>query len=867
MKKFNKAVALALATVLCVASLSACGDKKTSVSSTSTPASASSTETSTSSVEEKQVEVEKFEGSFIWKDTVSTLATNWNPHTYQTSDDAYPIDEVETVSSLYRLIFNDANHPIDGKEPFTGYVIVPEMAAADPVDVTAKVRTEHPEFGLSDTAEKVAWAIQLRDDLCFDDGTKITADTFVESFKRLMDPKLLNYRAVDYYEGNYAIVNAANYYFQGTTSYSDNGKNNKYAITDLVKGDDGQYAAPNGDKMYIGLGFALEWTGGDTLKDYVDAYGAQYFDVSTWDQLSGLIDENGLVPLTDENYQLFLPVITGNEAWGETEADAFNYFVQAHYYEDNYDFANVGLFKSGDNEITYVLNNSFDGFYLKIYALSNNWLVEPTLYDACLKETETASGTVWSSTYNTNVETSRSYGPYKVSDYQLDKSMHFVQNDKWFGWNDGNHIYVDPTDGKTYPMYQSTEVDTQVVAEAATRKQMFLAGEIMGYGLQAEDFDQYRNSEFAHATPAETIYFIILNGYEKVINEREAADDFDTATTDIQTALLNTFRRAIAVTFDRDLFCATVSPARVAGFGLIGNTFIYDPETCAYYRDSDQAMQALCDFYSVDTSKYASLKDAVASITGFDPETAKKLYQEAYTEALGKNYITDADGDGKSDQTVTLTYSISSDSDFMTKMIDYLNEKIAETTVGTGFEGKVQIVKSAPVGNDWSNNIRNGVADVVLAGWSGSAMDPFSTTSVYVNPGQAYDGKWFDATAHNMTVKIDGKDVTLNLKQWSDALQGEIDVNGVKYNFGYGIAPVETRLEILAKFEGEILSTYDYIPMMNNGAMSLLSQQVYFVVEDYNPVLSRGGIRYAKYNYDETEWKDYVASQGGTLNY
>ena len=30
----------------------------------------------------KGPEVETFEGDFTWKDSVSTLATNWNPHTY-----------------------------------------------------------------------------------------------------------------------------------------------------------------------------------------------------------------------------------------------------------------------------------------------------------------------------------------------------------------------------------------------------------------------------------------------------------------------------------------------------------------------------------------------------------------------------------------------------------------------------------------------------------------------------------------------------------------------------------------------------------------------------------------------------------------
>ena len=91
--------------------------------------------------------------------------------------------------------------------------------------------------------------------------------------------------------------------------------------------------------------------------------------------------------------------------------------MEVFEYEAGFPFEKVGLFKSGDNEITYVFNSALDGFYLKAYALSCNWLVEPTLYDSCLKETQTASGSVWSSTYNTSVETSRSYGPYKVSDY------------------------------------------------------------------------------------------------------------------------------------------------------------------------------------------------------------------------------------------------------------------------------------------------------------------------------------------------------------------------------------------------------------------------------------------------------------------
>ena len=56
--------------------------------------------------------------------------------------------------------------------------------------------------------------------------------------------------------------------------------------------------------------------------------------------------------------------------------------------------------------------------------------------------------------------------------------------------------------------------------------------------------------------------------------------------------------------------------------------------------------------------------------------------------------------------------------------------------------------------------------------------------------------------------------------------------------------------------------------MMQNASAALLSQQVYYVVEEYNAIMSRGGIMYMKYNYDEAEWKAFVDSQpDGTLSY
>ena len=858
----KKLLAMLLAVLMVVSCFAACAPSETGESTGSTnPADTGSDYT-----------VETFEGDFIYKDSVSVLASNWNPHTYQSADQAYPLDF--TTSGLYTFMYNDELKPVEGKEAYEGYVIVPDMAASMPVDVTEKVKAEHPEFGIPKSATAgFAYTIDLNDYLQFDNGTKINAQTYVESMKRMLDPKLMNYRAEDVYTGSLVLAGAENYANQGKSTYCDNAS---LSFSNLVKNDDGTYSTANGEPVYVAWDndSGLEWLGGYSLKFYVDYYGDTAFDLTYYNELDAAADENGYIPMTDDAYTWLKQTITGNAEWGETEDDLCNYMVYFFAYPETFDWSNVGLYASGEYQLTIVLEQSLTDFYLYYnIGVLDLCLVDVELYDSLLQENEG----VWTSTYNTSVETSVSFGPYKLSEYQTDKNMHFVRNENWWGYTDGKHVYKDPTDGKYYSMYQTSEIDTQVVPESATNKMMFLKGQLMGYGLQAEDFETYRNSEFVYETPATTIFFLVLNGHMEAIQEREAAADFDGSTTDIETITLESFRRAMAVTYDKDLFCSTISPARSATYAAIGNLYVYDVDTGARYRDTDQAKQILCDVYSVDTSKYASLDDAVASITGYDPETAKTLYQQAYTEALDKGYITDDNNDGISDQTVTITYSLSADSDFMTKTIDYLNAKLAEVLVGTGFEGKVKIIKSAPLGDvDWSEQLKAGQTDVCLCGWQGSALDPYSLTDLYTNPAKAYDAAWFDATTVSLTLNVnvagpdatEMKDVTMTMKEWSDALNGAtVTVGGVEYNFGDGQTDVDTRLAILAGIEGAILRTYNYLPMMQNASMALLSQQVYYVVEEYSPVMGRGGIAYMKYNYNETEWSAYVTEQGGELQY
>ena len=849
----KKTLALLLALAMVVAAFAGCSKKPADPTTPSTD-STKSTEPSTTTP--------AADATYTYKDAVSTLCSNWNPHTYETNDDAYLADYIRT--GLYGFFYNDASHPIEGTEDYTGYVIVPEMAASDPVDVTEQVKAEHPEFNIPESATAgYAYTIDLNPDAKWEDGTPITADDYVESMKRLLDPTLLNYRATDYYSGSLCIAGAEAYAKNGTTTY----ENNTYGLDELTKGEDGQYVNPDGKKMYIAVNVTCKQLDGDLLGEYIEGYGDQYFDTSKWETIANATTDDGVAPLTDETLDALTTTITGNEAWGETDGSTLPDYLVCRTDWAVTDYSTVGCYKTGDLQITLVLAKALSGFNL-FYSLGSNWLVKTDLYDSCISETNG----VKTSNYNTSVETTMSYGPYKLTSYQGDKALSLEKNENWYGYTDGKHTYVDPTDGQTYDMYQTTNIDCQVVGEASTQKMMFLKGELATYGLQSDDFNTYRQSEYNHVVPAETIFFMILNGDMSAIKEREAKPDFDQNTTDLETMTLMPFRKAMAVTFDREMFASTVSPARSGGYGIIGTTYVYDPETGATYRSTDQAKQVLCDFYSVDTSKYASLDDAVASITGYDPEAAKELFTEAYNEAIEAGYITDSDGDGISDQTVTIVYSLSADGEFYTKTLDYLNEKLNEVTEGTPFAGKIMFTKSPAYGNKWSTMMKSGMADTSLAGWTGSKFDPFGLTDLYVNPTRQYDAGWFDASSVDLTltVPVDGKDteLTMNLVQWSDSLNGDtVTVDGKDYCFGEGIADVETRLTILAGIEGKILETYDYLPMLQDAGQQLLTQQMFYVTDEYNAMLGYGGLAYTKYNYTDAEWTAYVAEQGGELKY
>ena len=785
----------------------------------------------------------------------NVIPASWNPHTYETADQSDVFDGFSN-DAFYTMMYNDELHPEEGFDPYKGYVWVPAMAAAFPEDVTADVAAAHPDWVPEGATSGYAWRIALRDDLKWDDGTPIKAQDFVDSIERALRPELLNYRASDVYTGTNTLVNSDKYSMSGQpqfqsfveqgTTYADfiaNGGSIDDVVLDMnsfwaVKSADRRNFAPVTDDTMV-RDYAVE-EGED--EDYVSA---KYL----WDNYVG----------PDGSYG------SQNPAYTDTYCGTTYYPVEA-----GFSFDDVGIYAEDDTTLVMVFKGSLEGYYLNS-AINTVafWLVKPDVYDANLKETPTASGSSWSSTYATSVETSPSYGPYKLADYQMDTMLHYVKNDNWYGWNYDQYYYVDPEDGETYQLYQTTDINFRYVKEVPTSKQMFLAGQLSTCTLQPEDFDQYRNSEYTLYTPGQAVFMLLMNGNLTALSQRENAGDFDKTTTDLQTQALDSFRSATNLSIDRDKMCAEISPANAPGFGLMGTVYVVDADTGELYRDTDQAKQVLCDVYNVDVAEFnGDLDAAVDSITGYDPETAKELYQQAFEEALELGYITDEDGDGKSDQTVTMVYAMSQDSERYSQIIDDLNSYLATATEGTPFEGKFKIVKSPNYGDDWSNRLMDGSADTQLAGWSGAQMDPYSFADTWTNPDAAYWGQYWDATKVTHTITVNGEDITMTLRQWAMALNGEAtEVDGVTYNFGSDQADVDTRVSILASLEGYILRQHFGLPCMADATMAMHSQQFFYVTNEFSTMMGRGGVAYLKYNYSDADWDAYVEDQGGTLQY
>ncbi|MBS6460338.1 MAG: hypothetical protein KH349_00025 [Clostridium sp.] len=754
------------------------------------------------------------------------------------------------MESYFTSAFYEFNYKFDADGKIVPGAYTVEYSAATKLeDVTKKYAGK---YGLAADAEKgQAFAMTLRNDLKWDDGTPIKAADFVYTMMQQLSPKYLFATASNYYSGNYVIHNAQNYVKQGQKGWFDNGNMN-LAYSDLALGADGKYTL-KGNECTIALKKPLVWLQGNTLDSYV-TNAPQYFDTAAYARLLALADANGDVAVTAESLALLTTVITAKAAWGETKENTVGY-MYVNYEYPAMDFSEVGYFV-GDNE--YELVMVIDGTLNPLDAEGNltyeagyyfsNWpLVKKDLWERC----EDQSKTPYANSYCTTQEKSASWGPYKLTNYQDQKTYTVSRNDKWFGY--GLPQYAN--------QYQTDAIVTEKIEEWDTAWLAFQKGNLDGIGMDVKIAADYRTSKRAYFTP-ET-YTFDLNIQSNATSKTDKRNNL----------LLNyaDFRKAISLSLDRDDYCAKNNPSSQAALGLLNSMYYYDVENGKVYRDTIQAKEAILNAYGatknadgswkVGETTYTDIEDALDATTGYNLTLARQLVESAVAQAKKDGKYSDGDE-------IILTYGIETQSANTDRVKNWFQAAFDNMTKGTSIEGKVKIEYFMFSSATWSEQFADGEYDLCFGAWGNAPFNPaYLLCETQISDENRYAVKW-DPTTVEVTVKATPDDkhkdgnYTYNLAQWRLILQGK---DGCPVNFKN--FPMEDQLAALGAVETAILKEYYSIPVFSRYSASLMGYKVDYISYEYNTFMGYGGIRYMTFNYDDTAWAEFVASNNNILNY
>jgi hypothetical protein len=306
---------------------------------------------------------------------------------------------------------------------------------------------------------------------------------------------------------------------------------------------------------------------------------------------------------------------------------------------------------------------------------------------------------------------------------------------------------------------------------------------------------------------------------------------------------------------------------------------ISDPEKGTPYRTTEQAKDIILEFWGISQDKigegkeYATKDDAIASITGYNLEGAKELFNQAYDAAVAAGLYNGTD-------TIEICIGTPNNTHkFYTNGYDFLVNNYTEAVKGTKLEGKLTFTNDSTLGDGFGDALRANTVDMLFGvGWQGSQLNPYGLIGAYTWPQYQYDSAWDTYTAP-MEFVIDGETYVASVGAWTDAIGGEaIVITNVETEeskeYSCGTADVkkaperqEERIRLLAAIEGAVLRNYDMIPTHNEAGASLLAYKVEYYTQEYVYGVGRGGIQYMTYNYTDAEWDAHVAAQGGVLNY
>lgn len=238
--------------------------------------------------------------TYTYNEYISRFPSSWSTHNAQSDADMYV--QKYTEMGLYDYTFNDDR---------TSYKFVDEMAAGDPVNVTA---TYNGKYGITaadaeNTKAGKAWEITLNPDATWENGTAITADDYVWSMERVLSSEMRNKLAMSYIAGETAIYNGNSYYNSG---YQENYVD---VMEKKIYNDDELLALVDQDLLYFSFYTKIiddptsstlaEHHQSPTMqKFYKNAAGEDVYN-TLYNKYAATADSQGYIKITRDNYEDF----------------------------------------------------------------------------------------------------------------------------------------------------------------------------------------------------------------------------------------------------------------------------------------------------------------------------------------------------------------------------------------------------------------------------------------------------------------------------------------------------------------------------------------------------------------------------------
>ena len=773
---------------------------------------------------------------YTYNTYTATSPTNWNELTYQDNNDTQIMSYIGSSFFTFDFKFDENG------EIVTGDFVVKYDAATKLEDVTAAYADA---WGLPAEGKGYAYKFTLRNDLKWQNGDPIKAEDFVYTMEQQLDPEFKNYRADSFYVGSTIIANAQNFAKQGESGWFAADAPYSTYTTDLdsiivFSMAPSSEEIPAQASFRDAFGFPASYDAAMTAAYLI----GNYLDGSAFTaEAAAAMEGKTLAEIkADATLKAAWEALIG---WWQTEPDEELDFFITEYTYPVMTFDKVGIFAASKYELVIVLEKSLDLLkedgslsYKAAYNMSSLPLVHKATYEANKQEPAEGS-TLKTSTYNSSVETTMSWGPYKLESFQAGKQYTLVKNDNWYGYA------LEENAG----LYQTDKIVCDTIEEWSSAWVKFLAGEIDGIGIDVSVADDYKGSDRAYFTPDDFVASLQLQSSEEQLAARESEGVNKTLLADVR------FRKALSLSINRADFATKTTTSSLQGFGLYNSMHYYDVANGKAYRESDAAKKVLCNVYNVNYNDYATLDDAVDAITGYDLDAARALVTEAYNDALAAGKISATDK-------VVLTMGTGTINETVQRRFDYITTAWKELVVGTPLEGRLE-TEVKDFGSAWSNDFRAGKYDVCMGGWTGAAWDPGYFLLAYLSPSYMYSKAW-DTSSAQMTFTMMGEEYTMSLMDWYNCLNG---ATGAAHDWSATALEQEDRLPLIAALEEQVLSVYYTVPLYNNFSASMLSYKVDYVTYTYNTFMGYGGIKYMTYNFSDAEWAVEVAAANGEIDY